>query len=712
MGAEPASVRARLAERGRDAVRRPAPAGDAIDRRRWSRAAAGGGTAALVVQTWMLTAGTWDLLRWDQTADFYDEQAHAMLDGTLAMDPLVLGIESFSRGDDAYMYFGPVPAVMRLPVAALTDRLDGRLGTVSMLLALVVTLVVLVGLGWRLRTRVLGDLTVSRGEAAGAAALMFAVIGGSSLLFTASRTWVYHEAIMWGVAWTMASYAALLLWLDGHGRRFLVWATVAATGAMLTRPSIGGGALAALGAVLAWSLVDRYRPALRRGRDALGRLRMNSREQPPLGLLAASVAVPVASYALVNWLKFRTLFSVPFDRQGFTLLSAQRRAMLDANGGTLFSWRFVPTNVVSYLRPDTVQVDGLFPLVHIRPNSLRIGDPVYDLVDLTAGLPATMPLLVVLALMGGVAVVRGGAAMISLRPILLGCAVGTLPVLSIGYLANRYQSDFLPLVLVPALLGAPVLTGWLRGRTPRQAAPVVAGACLLGLFGVGTNAALAYTYQRAYAPPASPSQLAGYIDTQLAFDRWVGDGRLPHVSRGEVLPAEADLGDIHIVGDCDAVYWSDGRESFDLTATPWKGVQRADGEGGFAGTVEFAHGTGVERVPIVIVTDGGALTADITALLDHDRDTLSVRLDTGRETKAGPDMPLRTGAGLDLDVVTDPRVGVLEVRLDGRLALFAGHRRGTVITPASNAGAGDGRAIVAQRPVDMSLCRDLLASAR
>ncbi len=668
----------------------------------------------------MLTAGTWDLLRWDQTADFYDEQAHSILDGTLAMDPLVLGIESFSRGDNAYMYFGPVPALLRLPVAAVSEQFDGRLSTLSMLAALVVTLVVSIGLGWRLRTRILGGDPVTPLEAAGAAGLMFVIIGGSSLLFTASRTWVYHEAIMWGVAWTMAGFAALLLWLEGHGRRFLVWASVFATVAMLTRPSIGGGVVAALGAVLGWSLLDRHRGSLPR-RDLLGRLRMSRIERPSISLLATAVVVPVASYAVVNWLKFRTLFSVPFDRQGFTLLSAQRRAMLDANGGSLFGWKFIPTNVVSYTRPDTVRLDGVFPLVHIRPSSVRIGDPVYDLVDLTAGLPATMPLLVLLAAIGVVAVVRRSEELISLRPVLVGAALGALPVLSIGYLANRYQSDFFPLVIIPALVGAPVVTGWLRSGTRGRVGAVVAGACVFGVFGVYANAALAYTYQRAYSPPASPQQIAGYVDTQLSFDRWLGDGRLDHVTQGEQLPAEADLGDIFIVGDCAAVYWSDGRESFDLTATPWKGVLRAEGAGGFHATIEFDGTTiddgEIEAVPVATVFgDGRTLDAQVIAQVDRDRGMMSFAVATAAEIKVGPDVPFRADTPLDLDIVADPRIGVFELRVDGRLALFAGYGGGTTFGPGFDLKRADtdvaARAVVTPQPIDMSLCHDLLASVR
>ena len=453
--------------RAGDLVRRPEPCGAVADRQRWFRGAGLGGVLALGLQYWMLTAGTWNPLRWDRGADFYDVQARSILHGTLAMDQRVLGIEAFGRGDDVYMYFGPVPALLRMPIVGFTQRFDGRLGAMSMLLALVVTLAVVAPMAWRIRTRLLDDRATSRWEVVGAGGLMFMILGGSSLLFALSRTWVYHEAIVWGVALTMASYAALLLWLDGNGRRFLGWASIAAVLAMLTRPSIGGGAVAALGAVAAGFAVLRLMGRFPQRTRWLGAFRMFEREPDggSFGLAVAAVALPVATYAFVNWLKFRTLFSVPFDRQGYTLLSAQRQAMLEANGGSLFNVRFLPTNLVGYLRPDTLSVTTQFPFFRVRLSSFTIGSPVYDLIDLTTGIPVMMPLLVGLALVGAWGVVRTHhSTLFVLRPVLLGCLLGTLAVLNIGYLANRYQSDFLPLIVILALCGSAMLTRWLSDR--------------------------------------------------------------------------------------------------------------------------------------------------------------------------------------------------------------------------------------------------------
>ena len=297
----------------------------------------------------MLTAGSWDLLRWGRQSDFYDVQARSLLNGTFAMDQRVLGIESFARGDQHFMYFGPVPALLRLPFITFARQLDGRLAAISMLLALGVTLVALLSLGWRLRRRVVtaDDRLISRFESVSVALTFFAMIGGSSLLYASSRTWVYHEAILWGVALTLASLAFLLAWLDHRSSWLLVGASAFAMLAILTRPSVGGGALAAMGLVAGRELLamlpgDRRRDAGVDGRDGEsdGSDDPHARHWVHGTLTVAVVVVPVLVYSLVNWLKFRRLLGVPFDQQGYTLLSQQRRDMLDANGGDTLQPKF------------------------------------------------------------------------------------------------------------------------------------------------------------------------------------------------------------------------------------------------------------------------------------------------------------------------------------------------------------------------------------
>ena len=386
----------------------PAPRpGDPDGRTRWRRSALVGALVAAPIQLWMLTAGTWDLLRWERVGDFYDAQARAIRHGALAMDPWVLGIEAFYRGENAYMYFGPVPAAYRLPVVALTDRFDGRLSTLSFIAALMLLFVVVRSIGWHLRTIVLEDRAVGRLESAMVGTTVFGLFAGSAVLYLSSRTWVYHEASIWGLTFTLGAFSSTLTWLSTGARRFIVRASLWTTLAISTRASVAGAALTALALCLAGTVLVlflRRREAAGDRPDRLAAWRWVPDEVATPGaarLLPVAIATPVLAYATVNFIKFRTLFSVPFDAQQFTRLDPTRQEMLEAAGGSLFNLRFLPPNALQYWRPDMLGFSSRWPWITFpQKPPATFGAPPYDLLDLTAGVPIAMPALVSLGAIG------------------------------------------------------------------------------------------------------------------------------------------------------------------------------------------------------------------------------------------------------------------------------------------------------------------------
>ena len=60
------------------------------------------------------------------------------------------------------------------------------------------------------------------------------------------------------------------------------------------------------------------------------------------GWLAAAVVVPLGVYAALNFAKFGTLFSVPYDHQAANAVVPGRRAILAANDGTLVNVAALP----------------------------------------------------------------------------------------------------------------------------------------------------------------------------------------------------------------------------------------------------------------------------------------------------------------------------------------------------------------------------------
>lgn len=674
-------------------ARSDAPVRHDAGRRRWIVAGAVGGALGLLVHLWMLTAGSFRLFRWQRVSDFYDAQAHAWLDGRWDIDDKILGIEAFRGvGGRSYMYQGPVPALLRVPVAALTDRLDGRLTALSMWLAAAVTVVGVLVLGWQVRRLVRGDRPVGRSDVAVAATLGFAGLAGTSLLYNASRPWVYHEAIAWGVAFSLAAYAAVVAYLRRPTWALVTAASALATLAFNTRASVGGGPVAALGllAGLAGLCWLRERVGERTARWLRWVDWFGARGAPSgrwtLGVVAglgAAVVVPVAVYAAVNQVKFGQLFSVPFYGQRFSEVDPARQEMLALNNGSLFNWKFIPTNLLQYARPDMVGFSRLYPFVGFpaKPTPV-LGQLRYDLIDRSIGLPVAVPALVLPGLVGVVAVARrwrwlGERDLAVARIPILAAILGTVTVLNIGYIANRYLSDFLPLVLLAGLVGIFLLLEWLAsGRRHGLALAATAALAGLAIWGVVVNLAVGTTFQRAYGSNTRPDLLAGYIGTQHSFDELFGDGRLPNVSQGDELPPSGRFGDLFVLGDCDAVYWSDGMVTNAVKNSNWNAVERSARAGAFDLHVTFTEQPPGTREPLL--TSGGVAGEPAVVWVEHLGDG-KVRLGYN-----GPGVPwvgvpkrLDTGKRLHVHGWADPTVQNLTVYVGDEVYLESYYRGDT-----------------------------------
>ena len=477
--------------------------------RRYGRGFAVGAVLAALVFVWMVTAGTFDLgHRVPFSGNFYDVQAHSLLDGKLAMPTSVLGIEGYEHSGASYMYFGPAPALLRLPTAAVTDSLDGRTGAASMLLAFALAMVMLGRIGWRVRRWARGDAPVDRVEEVLAGVSAFVLGAGTTIIFLGVGPYVYHEAILWGVALAFAAFDAILAWIERPRPWVLLVAGVLTMLALLSRFAVGLGPAAALALLAVAVLVARVWPRARGVTARLG-LATDGLGWREVGWLTAAVAVPLAIYALVNVAKFGTLFSVPYDHQAANAVVPGRRATLAANGGTLVNVRALPTNLLQYLRPDAFRLDAAWPWVRLptwRPTV--IGDLRYDMLDYTSSVAAAMPVFLVLAVGGLVTMFRaparalsgvliGTATLASLDLPVLGAACSAVPSLVFVYITQRYTADFLPLLVLPAFAAFHGFVGWARSPDAKRGF-VVATSVVLGLLAVWScvaNVSIARDYQ-------------------------------------------------------------------------------------------------------------------------------------------------------------------------------------------------------------------------
>jgi FtsH-binding integral membrane protein len=275
-----------------------------------------------------------------------------------------------------------------------------------------------------------------------AVVLFTASVGlGSMAFFLGSRAYVYHEAILCGLACAVvATYAALRYWENPTSRWWLA-ALVAGVLAVHARPPIGLFALSVLGVA------------------ALGRLPLAPRRH-----LAVAVAagLGVLSFNALSYLKFRTFEGCPLHLN--VQYTPQSLAVLENKNFHLSNLRF---NTDAYLLRPSFAVDGTFPyLYRTYIDRRRYPESRMAYRDQTLAMPWAMPGLVALVLLGGLVALRFVPAH---RPPLvllaLAAAPAALAMLTAVAVTQRYEADFCPFLFAVAAFGAaslPAVPGALR----------------------------------------------------------------------------------------------------------------------------------------------------------------------------------------------------------------------------------------------------------
>ena len=406
------------------------------------------GTAALATLgfTGMVTQGTLQFDVTEPLGSFYDYQADSLLRGRLDVTEEAIGGEAFVVAGKLYGYFGPTPALLRLPFVVF-DFAFGNLTRaffVGYFLASLAAAYALLRHACRL---------VSPAAVPSPAAVVFltANLGlGSTLFFLGSRAYVYHEAIFCGVTFALFACLFALRHLATPAGRWWLASLLCAVLSLHARPPTGLFALTFLGcvavALMGRSLLagDRRAPAMRKS-----------------VFIGALCVLAVFTFNGLGYLKFDTFegaplrFSRPYD--------AERLAKID---GQSFHAANVPSGAYTYFVRPNLRFEPLFPFVYLGSPTPGREFPAakLDLPDHTLAIPVAMPGLFFLAVLAAAALARA-----SLRAPLLLTGAAVLPMslalFAAVATAQRYTADWLPFLTCAAALGlaslAP-LTAWLR----------------------------------------------------------------------------------------------------------------------------------------------------------------------------------------------------------------------------------------------------------
>jgi hypothetical protein len=608
--------------------------------------------AASLAMLLVLTQGQpWELFaRGAFSSDFYDAQAESFTEWRLDVDPDVASIEGIIQGDETHLYYGVFLALLRLPVAFVTDELAGRLARLSILVAYALGLVFSVHLAQAARAVVArataagdarrdleadhhpddgtgddgtdenaGDDDAATEGASGdgrwrVAALLLAM-AASPALYLGGWITVYHETELWAATWAVAALAFSFRVLTDTAPRWGYLACGAGALCLLTRAPTGG---AVIGAVFLALLVASWPRVTRMIGPALVAV---------LGLVV---------HVAVNLGRFGTAMSVPFDDQLATHTDTRRFDWLSEHG--LFDLGFIPSTLFAYLRPDALRIERVVPFVRFGPPATELGSIEFESNTPTTSLTMSATLLTILAVVGIVWAVR--RRQWAVLGVIVLTAVGVGPTLGIGFVANRYLVDFLP-----AMGAAAALAVWTLRATRRRAA----GITLAGLaaWGLAVNVVLAVWTAQVLS--------AGFFDTRFELDAAVFPAPSPGIARLDAVDHDDTMfGTLGVDrgpngdGPCHGVY------VVDMTGVA--AVERTDGDRRLASTVTFGEDA--------TIVDNGTWTLRLRA------DGELVLTTPDYETPV-TEVEAQPGDELDVEVVADPVTGERHVDVNGKTTFLA-----------------------------------------
>lgn len=676
------------------------------DRRRFVVAVVVAQLIAAIPYAWAQFSswGPWSVTRKTAFEDnFYDVQARAMLHGHLNIPIGSIGIEGFIHGGREYTYFGLFPSIVRMPVLLITHSLDSKLTPLAMVTAWALIGIFCSLLVWRVRILIRGRAALSVAEAVGYGALVATVLCGSVLVYLAATPYTFDEDLTWSVALALGSFFALLGVVERPSRGRVLAAGVLVLAANLNRSTTGAACdLAAL--IVAWWFFTG------RGGDE------NRRWWAPALLVGG---VPFLIACLVNLLKFGVPFGLPITEQIWSHINQHRKLFLRVNHNMEYGPQFAPATTLAYWRPDGIRLSSVFPFVTLpaspEPSAFGV---IFDGRNRTASVPASMPMLTLLACGGVYTVLRRGTTrgMRICRLMFVPAAAAGAALLFWGFIANRYLADFVPFLVMAGVVACVHLWSLprmvVRGRRRTVAVLLVIGAVV----SVGMNMGIA-------SEPtieSSQSQVLAFVNAEKAVSDITGHPLSGSVVRVQDLPRTAPAGRLAIAGNCQGMYLSTGElpnadPAQRYANTNWLVVQRGSA---FQTVFRVTFG----RLPVpgassadLVRTPSGPISFSITPAQHRNVLDVDFRYDAGSFGRAEHSVVVNTGSTHTVRVVTDRVQHQATLSLDGRILWGGPMARGADVAAVppgvSRTVAGTVMVNVSKAMKPPALCASLLREA-
>jgi hypothetical protein len=476
--------------------------------------------AVTAVFVWFVTYGTWRLFQAeDENSSFADRffpaQTSALLRGRLDVPKEAIEFEAFVHEGKYYGYFGVATSLLRLPLVLTFPGTEERWNRVLFTAACILNLVCAYLLLRVARRQFRFDREPGPAEQA-LYALFLVVVGlGSANIYLGSRSFLYHEPILWGATFALLFYSTFLRYLETRRTRTLAAAGLFSVFTFLTRAPQGAGTVLVLALFAAGSLAG----AIFSGRSPARHIGDARRARPSgqgSALLAAGAAlVAVAAYFAVNYAKFGMLSGMPMHLYArYQVFNEQET--YERIQGKPFHLSNARTMLVNYFAPTKIRFDRHFPWAYVTDDASVFREARLDLWGEFSSLTASQPALLVLAGFGVYGVffsASRGARRFRLP--LVGAAAAAALNFFFTALSERYLHDFFPLLVLAGAAGVHQML-----KLPRAGFRAVVLALVpLALYSVFVNTAFALVHQREILPRAGYGN-AWSEEKAQEFQRW------------------------------------------------------------------------------------------------------------------------------------------------------------------------------------------------
>lgn len=354
--------------------------------------------------------------------DAFDSQAEHFLRGDADVDGEAIRWEAMIVNGKARMYFGPFPAFLRIPLNLIYPAGRGMWSRISGFLAGEFALIAFTGLiSGALRA---SSLSARARNWLGGACLLGFVLGSPVLLLLGNLS-IYNEAIIWGLAWTLAAlfFACRCRHAEGHVLIVSLAAfSLCAAAALLSRVTFGAPLLF-------------ISPLLALRLPRQNRLRLLAALFLPLG-------AGLAFYLLLSYARFGTFVGVSYDHY----INPVHREFAHKYG--IFSLRRVPYGLVDYfsLRLPSLQSHAPF----LKADRHFFAHPQFYSLSFSETylpIPLAASWLLAGAILGAICLFRRNCADLFERGAAAAFALQCVSILSYYTLSQRYSVDVYPLLI-------------------------------------------------------------------------------------------------------------------------------------------------------------------------------------------------------------------------------------------------------------------------